>query len=276
MLYAWKKFGLLEAEKHYIEKYRSKKILPRHQLKIDSGKGEFFIKVIKGRINFIKMVRGEHDPIYKKLAYQLTEAFGKPNASYLKTRNQIASDSVFVLENNFDISQGTAFLLDGIGIVSNCHVVENIDMVTVSQVDLFRHDEISVKRKIKYQNSSMQKDLSLFQPVGDYSDIKALKIGDDSKIQNGTNVIVIGYPQYNKGDEPYINTSKVVQSAMHFGKKIWLIDSPIIHGNSGGPVFNSNLEVIGIATAGSENNSATTKFNGFIPISTLLDFVASP
>ena len=47
-------------------------------------------------------------------------------------------------------------------------------------------------------------------------------------------------------------------------------DAAITHGNSGGPAFNAQGKVIGIATAGSE---ATQGFNFFVPINTAWEFV---
>ena len=275
MLYAWKTFGSVNAEKDYLDKYRTKKLMARHQLKANSGDGGFFIKVVKGRINFIKMVKGDDDPVYKKLAYQLTELFGSPNSKYIKTKEQIATDSIFILENNLDISQGTAFSLERIGIITNCHVVKSIDSTMASQLELFRHNESTVVRKVTFDKSDFDKDLAIFKPLSNFSDIKPLPIGDDSKIQTGYEVIVIGFPQHSVGAEAFIGPAKVVQSRMHLGRKLWIIDTPIVHGNSGGPIFNKEMEVIGIATAGPETNSGETIFNGFIPISDLVDFASS-
>jgi V8-like Glu-specific endopeptidase len=272
MLHAWKKFGPFNAEIDYVNKYRKKKLLERHKLKI--GNGEFFIKVVKGRVNFIRMVRGADDIIYKKLAYQLTEAFGKPNYDFLKTKEFIAVDSIFILENNSDISQGTAFLIENVGIVTNFHVVKSISDANETEVELYRYNESSVKRSVKFVKSSTEKDLAIFKPKSDFSSIKHLKIGDDSKLQQGSEVIVIGYPQHSPGAGPYIKASKVVQFRNYLGKNLWLIDSPIVHGNSGGPVFNSDMQVIGIATAGPETHTGDTIFNGFIPISELIQFAS--
>src|SRR6185369_4051747 len=46
-------------------------------------------------------------------------------------------------------------------------------------------------------------------------------------------------------------------------------DVAITHGNSGGPAFNEQGEVIGIATAGAE----TQGFNFLVPINTAMEFV---
>lgn len=49
-----------------------------------------------------------------------------------------------------------------------------------------------------------------------------------------------------------------------------MFSAPIVHGNSGGPVFNGNGEVIGIATLGREDALA---MNYAIPVSAVNAFI---
>jgi RNA-directed DNA polymerase len=70
MLYAWAKFGLEAAENEYLEKYVSKSRLPiKQKLK--------FKQVLRGKIEFIGMVKGKEDSIYQKFIeqYQLLYKF---------------------------------------------------------------------------------------------------------------------------------------------------------------------------------------------------------
>ncbi len=70
MLHAWAKFGLEAAEKEYHEKYESKARL--------SDKGTpTFKQVLRGKIEFIGMVKGKNDKIYLKFLekYQLLSKF---------------------------------------------------------------------------------------------------------------------------------------------------------------------------------------------------------
>jgi RNA-directed DNA polymerase len=59
MLYVWDKFGLKSAQTRYMEK-RSK------ELQIPEGKVPPFRAVLRGKINFLGMVRGKDDNIYRK------------------------------------------------------------------------------------------------------------------------------------------------------------------------------------------------------------------
>ena len=276
MLYAWEKFGPIAAEKEYIAKYRKKQLLARHHQKIAAEDGEFFIKVVKGRINFIQMVRGKDDRIYKKLAYRLTAAFGKPNRRYMMSDMDKICESVFILDNDHDGGiQGTAFCLQHVGLVTNCHVVPSVDSTSDKNVGFFRHDEVSKIRKAKFKKSNFDIDLAIFDKTSDFSDVDDLVVGDDSKLSGGDKIVIVGFPQYNPGDIPYINAGKIVQASKFLGGNYWLVDIPIVHGTSGGVVLNENLEVIGVATLGSAVHDGLTKFHGFLPISTLIDFSSS-
>lgn len=59
MLHAWKTFGLEAAEQEYIQRYNLKQQNPWYQ-------PPAFKKVVLGKINFLRMVRGKNDAIYAK------------------------------------------------------------------------------------------------------------------------------------------------------------------------------------------------------------------
>ncbi|MDF4891802.1 reverse transcriptase domain-containing protein [Vibrio parahaemolyticus] len=273
MLYAWKKFGLEDAEDTYLRQFHGKTVFEKHQRRIDEKKGQFFKKIVKGRINFIKMVRGADDLIYRKVAYEFSVLIGKPKPELVQTPLDKACDSIFIVENLLDDSQGTAFLLKGIGIVTNEHVVRGIDEDLSELLELFRHHEQETNRPVKFQKSCRSRDLAILKPTTSYNGIKRLQVGDDSQIGIGSVVTVLGFPQYSPGETPYINTGKIIQSKVLFGERVWLLDIPVIHGNSGGPVLNDRQEVIGVAAIGSPTHDLSTKLHGFIPISTLLAYV---
>ncbi|MFQ2547422.1 reverse transcriptase domain-containing protein [Aeromonas caviae] len=275
MIYAWKKFGLVNAALEYLSKYHDKSILEKHQIfiKNNEDQGFFFSEIVLGRINFIGMVRGKSDRLFREILYSYTECIGKPNKSLINTPLDKIGESIFIIENVLDDSQGTGFLLDGIGLVTNQHVVDGIDKDNSVLLEIYRHFEQDKKRKSNFDKSCRAKDLAILKPTTDFNGIKRLKVGDDSILKIGSKVTVMGFPQYSPGETPYINSGKIVQSKILFGNNVWLLDIPVIHGNSGGPVLNEKLEVIGIASIGSAKHDHSTKLHGFIPISTLINYV---
>jgi len=66
MLHAWRKYGLENAEQHYQQKNSDTGRAP------DKGPPNFKL-ALRGKINFIGMVRGEDDEIYQKYLHQYEE-----------------------------------------------------------------------------------------------------------------------------------------------------------------------------------------------------------
>src|SRR5262249_25691846 len=66
MIHAWKKFGLERAEAEYQAKYfRGQK---------RKGEPAPFAEVVRGKMEFLKMIKGPLDPVYKNLQRRLVEA----------------------------------------------------------------------------------------------------------------------------------------------------------------------------------------------------------
>jgi hypothetical protein len=106
-------------------------------------------------------------------------------------------------------------------------------------------------------------------------------------VQTGDNIYVLGYPgaaTYNPMVDQNASaiqttfTSGVVSASrmMSGGWNAIQIDAPIAHGNSGGPVFNSNGQVIGIATFMSQDQNGGQLVQGMnfaVPISIAKEFI---
>ena len=88
------------------------------------------------------------------------------------------------------------------------------------------------------------------------------------EVETGEKVYAIGN---SKGQGICILDGIVSDSERLFGSdKFIMFSAPIVHGNSGGPVFNGNGEVIGIATLGREDALA---MNYAIPVSAVNAFI---
>jgi len=118
----------------------------------------------------------------------------------------------------------------------------------------------------------------------DGTNLPSVPLGDSSKVREQDRIEVIGYPGVASdwgGNDLISNQSALVPSVTSgsisaiktlaaTSTPVLQSDAAITHGNSGGPAFNMQGEVIGIATAGSD---ATQGFNFFVPINTAWEFV---
>ena len=92
-----------------------------------------FNEILKGKINFIKDIRGEDDLIYIKYANELNRICNKEifNLDKQKAFMEKLKNSIFILQSRYTCVQGTGFLLKGIGLITNYHVTEDDDFYDV-------------------------------------------------------------------------------------------------------------------------------------------------
>ncbi len=137
-------------------------------------------------------------------------------------------------------------------------------------------------------------------PVGEgenWKDVSIVKIevknaptlvfGDSDKVQLQDHVTVIGYP--GAGDVSYpniLNSKSQLEASITDGKvsarkaaasgaPIVQISAPTTHGNSGGPVLNDNMEVIGLLTFGGDpvRGQEVQGFNFAVAANTAKEFL---
>ena len=166
---------------------------------------------------------------------------------------------------------GSGFVVDDEGnIVTNAHVVEGADSVTVR----FREDGKEVGAEVQGVDTSTDVAVLKVDPADVDGDLTPLPLGDSSKLQVGDPVIAIGNP---------FGFSRTVTTGIVSGLQREIIapngftipdviqtDASINPGNSGGPLLDANGRVIGInsqiATGGSGEGSVGIGFA--VPVNT--------
>lgn len=147
-------------------------------------------------------------------------------------------------------SQGTGFLLSKSGlVVTNNHVIEGRSDFTVllPQGSAFKAKVVLKDEKndiafIKLESFEYEKNYSSDIPYG-LVDSKTVKIGED--------VLTLGYPLGDiLGKSVKLSTGKVnALYGLQDDPRLFQISNPIQPGNSGGPLINSNGELVGIVVA---------------------------
>ena len=276
MLNALIKHGAVDAEKEHFDKYHKGYKAARHLIKMDNKPGQLFIQKIRGRLNFIRMVRGETCNVWRKLMYQYTLAIGQENENYNKSWLEFAADSTLVIQTCTDekIAQGSGFVLDGIGIVTNEHVVKSITSDNIKDgLELHRWDNEKFKFIfVELLGMDADLDLAILDPSIHAKAFNALKVELNPDYTKGTIVHTIGYPNYNSGEEPTYIETKIIGKSSFMGRERIKIDGNIKHGNSGGVVLNTDGKVVGIVSNGNAVGAGTKSNSSFIPIKTLVKY----
>lgn len=162
-------------------------------------------------------------------------------------------------------SSGSGFIISDSGyVVSNYHVVEGATKLSVIMYDSKEYEA----QLVGYDATN---DLAVLKIEGE--DFPYVKLGSSDALAVGDQVMAIGNPLgeltstltvgYISAKDRAVNTEGSYMNMLQ-------TDAAINSGNSGGPLFNSNGEVVGITTAkysGTSNSGATIEGIGFaIPI----------
>jgi serine protease Do len=140
-------------------------------------------------------------------------------------------------------SLGSGFIIDADGIVvTNNHVISEADEINVILND-------GTKLKAELIGKDQKTDIALLR-VKPEKPLKAVKFGDSDKLRLGEWVIAIGNP-FSFGGSVTAGIVSGRNRELNSGPYDNYIqtDAAINRGNSGGPLFNLNGEVIGINTA---------------------------
>ncbi len=141
------------------------------------------------------------------------------------------------------VSLGSGFVIDPGGvIVTNDHVIENADEITVTFSDGDKYKATLLGRDTKT-------DLAVLQIKADKA-LPFVKFGDNQKLRVGDWVIAIGNP-FGLGGSLSAGVISAINRDINSGPYDSYIqtDAAINRGNSGGPLFNMDGEVIGVNTA---------------------------
>jgi serine protease Do len=161
-------------------------------------------------------------------------------------------------------SAGSGFILTSDGyIVTNYHVVEDADTVEVS---LYNGETLEAR----FVGGDEDYDIAVIKVEA--TDLAPVVLGDSDGVNVGDHVLAIGNPlgeltfSMSEGIASSVNRAINVDGTPF---NMIQVTASINHGNSGGPLFNSYGEVIGIVSAKYGNSSADDSVEGLgfaIPI----------
>ena len=261
LLHAWRKHGA-DATAHEFFK--------NHDRKGRSGASvDLMRRVVRGKIGFVGSVRGNDDPVFRKLLLAFSVLNPECNIQIpddIDTHFDVIRAGLWVLEG--DSTQATAFMLEGCGLVTCAHVL--------GEDGLFLYSPLAPLERFPITGSRYDdvRDVAILEAAG-IPKYKELRVGDSTNLRLHDPITLMGFPEHSKGDEGIVHRGEVTsEHRIRFGQNRILISANIVGGNSGGPVLDSRNRVIGIAATGAdrfENTTATLNY-GVIPVETLLEF----
>lgn len=141
-------------------------------------------------------------------------------------------------------SLGSGFIIDPSGLIlTNYHVVEKADEVTVSMSD-------EKKFKARIIGRDPKSDLALIQIAGHAPDLPSLRFGNSDAMRVGDWVLAIGNP-FGLSQTVTHGIISATHRVIGLGPydNFLQSDAPVNPGNSGGPLVNLRGEVVGVTTA---------------------------
>ena len=165
----------------------------------------------------------------------------KKNKTPISELYKTVKSGVFMIYTIGDttISQGTGFFLNGNGVaISNYHVLRNADAAIVV---LDNGEKCLINKIIKFDEET---DYAIFQVDNQSNSFQPLSI-TDSMPEIGATCFAIGNPE---GLTQTLSIGNI--SGYRDENSLIQTTTEITHGSSGGPLFNSIGEVIGITSSG--------------------------
>jgi RNA-directed DNA polymerase len=229
MLHAAKKFGLESAAAHFTD--RKQRLGPAE-----------FKRILRGKIEFVGAVRGRDDIIYFRLLQRFLKEVPSARSRRIivggNASPEVIETAIWLLDG---ASQGTGFAVEGLDIVTAAHVLGNDTTATsialgiqkLAVTEIRKHDHVDVATV----------SVKVRLPV-------RLKIGSSANLKVGDQVKILGFPLHRAGGSVHTQQATITARSPWFGVEHFIVGSPIVQGNSGGPVLNQNNEVVGIAVRG--------------------------
>lgn len=260
MLHDWQTNGEERAlQKHmsFRKKYNKPGHLPQS-----------FSSILFGKILYIKQICGEDSFLYRKFLFQYQKIASAESPLIASSKKQDLALGIFIVEDEISISQGTAFYLPNIGLITNAHVLSS-DRICMNnayadiepQLFVYRHE--GTKYRVKIIHVDQQHDFAI---LSIYSEQPIAGFYYSEDISESQDIVIAGYPNYSNEELSCIK-AHITGKKNYAGCQYYSVDHGIVTGNSGGPVFNTNYEVIGIATRGGETTEEAEKtWCAFIPI----------
>jgi RNA-directed DNA polymerase len=266
-LHAWEVYGYELAESEFQS--------TRYKRSTRSGIKPSLRRYLKGKLLFLKMVRGEEDLIYTKLAEKFNQLYREafsiefevlPIRMVVKNQQDAEKATFVVLCDSAKavlFSQGTAFSISETEFITCEHVIKAegryFDDIQDGKIKI---EDSMTKRRwlVRVAHRDAELDLALLEVIGtEKPDCRHFSLSN-SVIKNGQTGIVLGFPNHSAGRSLPIHLSAQVLSKFNRTQLERLDISELIRtGNSGGPFVDTNYNLLGVAQQGATQDGGNNE-----------------
>ena len=213
------------------------------------------------------------------LQHEIEKKYGKKQISD-ERREQILRDLFIKHDSNVDV----------VNIRKNINVYLSNREKYYAEVKEYSPPISRMPGKISYSMEGYEREEEAGKDIAilkiEKNHLPTVKVGDANNLQLGETIYAVGFPGAVLSHD-YLSTKTAydpsVTAGIVSGQKVNVQQSfviqttaPLTHGNSGGPVFNSQGEVIGIATfitLDKRTGQAIQGFNFLVPEDTAMEFI---
>lgn len=210
---------------------------------------------VAGKLDYLRMVRGSDDPLYARLAVGARGAcnlfpLGVPISGKATKILNLLSTAVWVVlgldHNGTEVVQGTAFSLEGVGIVTARHNFNNpANGFAVARWEIRRGSDPNLPFTVTAVHDHPTLDLAVVQATVD--PIGVLRVAASPPTWSEA-ITVVGFPSwYSAADQLFGSQGQVNQLRAINGVNYFITSAIVQEGNSGGPILRSDGTVLGVA-----------------------------
>lgn len=228
-LYSIEKLGIKDAEKKFHENH---------------GGGSSLAAHLQGKISFLTHIKGQSDPVVRSITLRFNKCFPTRLIKVIPTSDEIRDRAVWIIDG--DETQGTAFFLSDVGLVTAAHCVEG-----VNEIEVLHHSKHANTFKVTVLKRDEHRDLAILGhqiPTTEYFELDpvshaiAIAIGDPTT--------AVGFPGWAPGDPLNVRPGVVSTLTRKSGVRFIEVNQKLSQGMSGGPLLDTNDAVLGIIHKG--------------------------
>lgn len=158
---------------------------------------------LKGKITWLRYIRGQSDPVFRAIAVRFNASFPNRKIQVTPTEAEIRDRAVWVVEHfEGEMAQGSAFFLKNVGLVTAAHCVAGVD-----EVEVYHPSKPANRSKVKVVKRDEDRDLAILEhaiPATEYFELES----STKAVAVGAELTAIGYPSFGPGDRLNVRGGK--------------------------------------------------------------------